>query len=149
MTRNQDERIKKWVVDQLYWDSRVDASHVRVETSNGNVMLTGTVAGPHAREAAESDAFDIPGVQGVQNKLTVSEKEEMLAEPSDAKLKEDIERFFWANPVIDASKVSVLVEGGMVTLQGFVKAPWKRLMAEKVAEIPGVQGIENMIAVQV
>ena len=38
-----DETIDKQVVDQLYWDSRVNASEVAVTVQNGKVTLHGTV----------------------------------------------------------------------------------------------------------
>lgn len=38
-----DEEIKRDLVDELYWDYRVDASNVKAEVSDGKVRLTGTV----------------------------------------------------------------------------------------------------------
>ena len=37
-----DEDIKKDVVDELDWDSRIDASDIFVEVENGEVLLSGT-----------------------------------------------------------------------------------------------------------
>jgi len=44
-----DEVIKKDVVDELYWDNRIDASKVTATVNDGAVTLAG--AGPrHSRE---------------------------------------------------------------------------------------------------
>jgi hyperosmotically inducible protein len=51
-----EEQIKRDVVDQLYWDNRVDASDVTVEVSNGTVTLRGTVPTYFASTAALNDA---------------------------------------------------------------------------------------------
>jgi len=52
-----DEKIKKQVVDQLYWDARVDASDVKVEVSDRNVILTGTVPSYGVRQAVETSVL--------------------------------------------------------------------------------------------
>ena len=65
-----DEKIKKDITDELYWDYRVDASNVKVEVSDGEVTLTGTVRDHTARTAANADAWGIAGVRQVTNLLT-------------------------------------------------------------------------------
>jgi len=39
-----DVKLKKDVVDSLYWDSRVDASRIKVDVADGKVTLTGTLS---------------------------------------------------------------------------------------------------------
>src|SRR5512140_174657 len=68
----EQERIKRDVVEQLYWDQRVDSSEITVETSATHVRLTGTVPSYHARMAAEYDAWQVAGVSRVTNELTVA-----------------------------------------------------------------------------
>ena len=54
------EEIKKDVVDQLYWDNRIDASSVTVEVDGGRVKLKGTAPTYTAKEAARMDAWSGP-----------------------------------------------------------------------------------------
>ena len=58
--KSKDEQIKKAVVDMLYWDSRVDASDIHVEVTDGEVTLRGTVPSYATKEAALFDAWKIP-----------------------------------------------------------------------------------------
>ncbi|MFO7783893.1 MAG: BON domain-containing protein [Thermodesulfobacteriota bacterium] len=64
-----DERIKKDVVDELYWDDRVNASEVYVEVSNGTVTLRGEVPTYFSKTAAHDDALEILGVVSVRNQF--------------------------------------------------------------------------------
>jgi len=57
-----DERIKKDVVDQLYWD---------VKVAGGVVELSGQVANVSAKNAAFNTALYTLGVQSVRDNLTV------------------------------------------------------------------------------
>jgi osmotically-inducible protein OsmY len=66
-----DETIKKDVVGQLYWDSRVDASEINVTVDEGTVTLSGSVPTFLAREAATSDARLVHGVTWVDNQLRI------------------------------------------------------------------------------
>lgn len=50
-----DEKIKKNVTDQLYWDHRVDASDVQIEVDEGVVTLSGNVPSFTAKDAAYDD----------------------------------------------------------------------------------------------
>lgn len=56
-----EEQIKRDVVDQLFWDIRVDASDVTVEVSNGTVTLRGTVPTYLAAKAAIDDSWCVLG----------------------------------------------------------------------------------------
>jgi osmotically-inducible protein OsmY len=56
--------LSKDVVDQLYWDSRVDSSEVKVEVSDGAVTLGGTLTSLSACFAAVEDAEDVAGFDG-------------------------------------------------------------------------------------
>ncbi len=86
-----DEQIKKDVVDELYWDDRVDATKVNVEVCNdivrslearssvyaddvnvrvrnGHVTLTGTVPSWAARVSAHDAAAYSAGSVDVENR---------------------------------------------------------------------------------
>ncbi|MYL98500.1 BON domain-containing protein [Novosphingobium sp. FGD1] len=67
-----DERIREDVNDVLTHDSRLDASHVRVQVKDGEVTLEGTVDNRLAKRRAEDLADDVSGVRHVQNNLRLS-----------------------------------------------------------------------------
>ena len=54
----------------------------------------------------------------------------------------------WAEPVLDGSRIDVMVDRGVVTLRGAVDTPSERLTAERVArQVRGVETVINQLAV--
>lgn len=66
-----DERIGEDVNDRLTDDSRLDASEIEVEVSDGEVTLTGTVTNREDKRYAEDVAEGVSGVKHIQNNLRV------------------------------------------------------------------------------
>jgi len=77
-----DEKIKKDVVDQLYWDSRVDASDIDIEVDDGKVILKGEFPDYGSKASASSDAWTIEGVTAVENDIAVDYPSSMTV-PTD------------------------------------------------------------------
>lgn len=142
-----DEQIKKNIVDELYWDNRVDASKVTVEVDEGRVVLRGEVPTYLASTAAHDDALKMLGVVSVDNQLIVSYPVSATV-PSDVETLTEIEKKLSRNPGIDILDLEVEVVSGEVTLRGTVDAYWKKLHAEDLAvSEPGVLIINNHLAI--
>jgi osmotically-inducible protein OsmY len=142
-----EETIKKDVVDQLYWDYRVDASDIKVKVDDQTVTLTGTVPTYYARTAAFDDAHLVRGVSKVKNKLNVKYPS-TLKVPSDKEIKSNVKNLLLWNESIDSTDIDVSVNNGVVTLEGSADAYWKKLTAETVAgRSLGVTKIKNELAV--
>lgn len=142
-----DEGITRDVVDQLYWDGRVDASKVTVEVTDGNVLLRGSVPSYAASRAAEEDAWVVDGVYNVDNQLKV---EPVAATPraSDEDIRMGIVRACRRDANLDEKRIKVVVDGGMVTLEGSVDAFWKKGLAEDIAwHEPDVVTVINQLAI--
>ncbi|MFO7796270.1 MAG: BON domain-containing protein [Promethearchaeati archaeon] len=137
-----EEKIKKDIVDQLYWDSRVDASEVEVEVDRSKVKLKGKVPNYSAKGAASADAWAINGVQEVDNFIDV-EYPPSVSVPTDEEIKADIETSYELNLSLDAKDIDVSVTAGIVTLEGSVDAYWKKSRAESIAS--GVSGVLDII----
>ncbi|MDB5047751.1 MAG: transport-associated protein [Fibrobacteres bacterium] len=142
-----DEKANRDVVDQLYWDTRVDANDVKVEVRNGNAILTGTVPSLMARRAAEQDAWNVDGVMSVENHLKVHLPEE-TRRFSDAEIGSNIADAFETDANLDSSRLSVTVADGFVTLEGSVDHYWKKGLAEDIASrMAGVSYVKNLLTV--
>jgi osmotically-inducible protein OsmY len=140
-----DESIKKDIMDQLYWDSRVDATDVTVEVSKGVVTIKGTVPTYRAREAAYDNCFTIRGVVGVNEDLKVKYPDKI---PSDEEMKDDAEKNLMYSPDIDSRKIEVNVNEGIAELKGSVDTLWKKYIAESEAGATiGVAGVINHLTV--
>jgi osmotically-inducible protein OsmY len=144
---SNDERVKKDVVDQLYWDSKVDSSNVKVEVSNGVVTLSGTLPSLSICMAAVEDADDVVGVRSVINSLKVKTPE-MLLVATDEEIKTIVESMLRWSHVIVSYDVDVTVLMGEVTLEGSVSEYWEKIKAEKIAlEAAGTTKVINKLSV--
>ncbi|MFP4348435.1 MAG: BON domain-containing protein [Thermodesulfobacteriota bacterium] len=142
-----DEQIKKDIVDELSWDTRIDASKVSVTVDDGIVKLSGEVPSYRDIVAARDIAWSIPGV--------IDLKDDLLATyPSPPEIPTDLEIERRANETLiwdtalDETKVKASVTDGMVTLKGTVDTHWKKTYAEdRIYGIRGVIAIDNQLAV--
>ncbi len=142
-----DEEIKKQVVDELYWDARVDASKVLANVENGRVTLTGTVPSYSARVRAGEDAYRILDVAWVDNRIIVQHPPTALA-LDDADIRRSVENLLSADPDMDLADIRVSVRDGIVTLKGSVDEYWKKWEAERIAHrARGVHDIINELTV--
>jgi osmotically-inducible protein OsmY len=145
--KSSDELIKKKIVDSLYWDSRVDASEVKVVVDDRNVILRGSVPSYSASEAALFDSWRVHGVTKVDNQLLVKYPEGAKL-PSDKEIASAIERSLSWNDSTKNSDVQISVNKGIVTLEGHVDAYWKKTRVQNLASnVIGVLRIDNKIVV--
>lgn len=146
MIRN-DEQIKIDVVDELYWDTRIDASKVTVTVDGGVVTLSGEVPTYADRSWARAAARGIADVVDVIDDMVVSYVSPP-ALPSDSEISTRAINMLTWDHAIDESDITVSVIGGVVTLEGTVDAHWKRSFVEtKIEGIRGILSIENKLAV--
>ncbi len=146
-TERENEEIKRDVVDQLYWDDRVDASHIKVEVIDRAARLSGHVPSYTARRAAETDTWLIAGVTSVDNRLEVVNPADTPG-PTDADLLAELSTALSWEPSLRDADIDVFVRNGRVTLIGSVDAYWKKLRAEELAAtLVGVMDITNELAV--
>lgn len=144
MTRTR-EQIKKDVIDQLYWDDRVNAADVTVEIEDNRALLRGSVPTLSARDFAAADALMVPGVSVVDNQLKVRYPTSVTA-PSDTQIQSNVQNLLQWDSAIDAEHIRARVEQGIVTLEGSVDALWKKVHAEEiVANLTGVTAIDNQL----
>jgi hyperosmotically inducible protein len=142
-----DEDIKADIVEQLRWDSRVDASDITVEVSNGEVTLGGSVSAYSAHKAAIDDAWAVRGVTDVRVQIAIHYPAAGHI-PADEEIRNNVKSTLSWNPDIDASVVEVAVDHGVVTLTGSVDAFWKKIRAEEAtSHLRGITGFQNLLTV--
>lgn len=125
----------------------MDASNVRVEVNDGEVILQGEVPTYLAFTSAHSSALQVQGVTVVDNRLTVNYPSDVYI-PTDEEIKDSLENKLTRNPDIDIQDLEIKVVGGIVDLRGTVDAFWKKNYAEElVAPEPGVIAINNHLAI--
>jgi osmotically-inducible protein OsmY len=137
-----DADIAAAAVRALEWDAAVDIDNLDVTVSKGWVTLKGSVEWQFQKEDAERVVRRLTGVKGVSNLLTVKPR----VTPSE--IKQKIEQALVRSAEIDASRITVDVDGTKVTLRGTVRSYTEKQEAERAAwAAPGVTSVDNRIII--
>jgi osmotically-inducible protein OsmY len=140
------DRIKEHIIKHLKWDNALKGSQIQVDYVQKTAVLSGTVPNLIAHTMAQRDALNIPGVNRVENRLTVEFSHDH-PDKDDILVKSDAEKVL-ACTVDTGKQVSVSVTDGIVTLEGTIDSYWRKGRVEDlVASIDGVLEINNNIAV--
>jgi osmotically-inducible protein OsmY len=140
---NTDKLTRNAVLEQLEWDSRVDASAIGVTAKDGAVTLTGFIGTYAGKLAAERAAKRVRGVRAVANDLDVRP----MHARTDADIAADAVRALDLRESVP-DNVQVVVHHAHVTLTGKVGFLYQSREAEKaVCHIKGVRGLFNHIEV--
>lgn len=141
-----DTDITADVVAELAWDPTVTAGDINVDTSKGQVTLSGTTDTYFSKDAAEDAAYRVAGVRGVNNDILVDAA--AYGERSDADIQADVISAVTLDMLVPLDQISVDVNDGFVTLSGNLEYFYQREAAEDDAgQIAGVLGIVDEITV--
>jgi osmotically-inducible protein OsmY len=140
------EEIRQDVVDELAWDTSLDAPGIGVAVHDGAVTLTGHVRSYAEKRAAEKAAKRVHGVVAVANDLEVRLPGTLQRDDTDiATAVASVLKWSVAVPTV----VSASVERGWVTLSGEVDWAFQRRAAyTAVRDLAGIRGISNQIQVK-
>jgi osmotically-inducible protein OsmY len=138
--QRSDTDLAKSAVQALEWDLEVPDNTIQVAVEHGHVKLTGQVKSWFQRRAAEKAINRLKGVKGLLNKVTI--KPNVTKED----IKKQICREFHRHSQIDADKITVEVDNGIVTLTGKVETFAEKREAEHAAwSIAGVTQVDNQL----
>lgn len=142
--KRSDEEIRRDVLDALANDARVDESGINVDVVEGTVYLTGVALSAPEKRVAKEVASRIKGVLSVEDEIQVSP----LARRPDDEIERDVVRALTRDVWVDASRLQVRVDDGVVYLSGTVEDSTSRSAAEDDAwSVRGVTEVVNDIAV--
>lgn len=137
-----DTEIAQAAIAALEWTDFVPAKHIQATVSGGHVTLEGEVKWNFQKRGAENAVRDVAGVTDITNLIRVK------SEPSEGKVKEQIEAALERNARVDANNITVHLEDGTVTLFGKVSSWAEKDEAEQAAWFaPGVERVENLLEV--
>ena len=142
-----DLELKRHVEDALTWEPSFDAADIGVSVDNGVVTLRGDIANYAAKSAAERVTLGVYGVKAVANDLNVRLIGEYQRTDSDI-AQAAVNALQW-NTVVPASRVTVAVSNGWITLKGNLDWQYQKdAAARAVRDLTGVLGVNNNIVVQ-
>ncbi len=142
-----DARVRREVLDELAWDTRVSESNVGVEVRGGVVTLTGTVASWAEYLAAQEAAHRARGALDVANELEVELPG--AHELADTFIARAVRQALECGVFACHEKIRSTVSKGVVTLDGQVARRSQRDEAARcVGSLVGMREIVNRIRVE-
>lgn len=135
------------ILQHLNGDPKLVGSDIYVSVVDGNVILSGIVPSPEARQIAEDHIYRVPQVMFVENFLKVKQlKEHKLGE--DYLLLKEIYNCIHQYSYFSEDIIDIDVLEGCVCLTGKVDFYWKKLLVERIIQSKqGVQKIENNLVI--
>lgn len=141
-----DSRIEFSARESYVFRNLLLGDDIKVESKDGVVTLTGTIAEYFHRSLAQETVTDIPGVKSVDNRLEV--KGASPTANSDAWLRDKVKAALLFHRSVSARTTEVDVKDGIVTLRGDAASQaQKELTAEYTRDIDGIKDIKNEMVV--
>jgi len=141
-----DAEIKRAVLQELTWDTRVKETEVGVEVDRGVATLVGSVDSYAKKLAAQEAAHHVAGVYDVVNDLQV--KALGPGACSDTELAHRVRRTLEWDVLVPDHQITSTVEDGWVTLEGQVEVWNQREEAERAIRfLARVRGVTNRITI--
>ncbi|MGT2434405.1 BON domain-containing protein [Cupriavidus basilensis] len=135
-----DEEIAQAISSALHWNASVPPNVVQITVENGAVTLRGEVDQDFQRRAALDTVRRVHGVKSVANALTLRP----ASGPAD--LSDRIAKALQRLAVVDASRLSVSVADGTVTLYGPLRNLNECRAAREAAwDAPGVRAVVDQM----
>ncbi|WP_367253434.1 BON domain-containing protein [Pseudomonas sp. stari2] len=137
-----DDTIANRAVNIISWRSDTPAGDIKVVVQKGWVTLEGQVDWQYQKEVAESAVRKLSGVVGVDNRITLRPRVEVVD------IQRSIEEALKRNAEVDAKAIRIKVDGSVVKLEGRVHFWREREIAERAAwSVPGVSKVEDQLLI--
>jgi hyperosmotically inducible protein len=141
-----DDRIQSSAEKSYVFKTYLKGDAIKVESKDGVVTLTGTVAEEPHRALAQETVASLPGVKSVDNRLEV--KGAPATESADALVSARVKTALMIHRNLSAIKPDVEVKDGIVTLRGEATSPAQiDLTTEYIKDVEGVREVKNEMTV--
>ncbi|MEY4543996.1 MAG: hypothetical protein RL685_191 [Pseudomonadota bacterium] len=140
-----DWEIQRDVLRELEWEAELREAEVGVQVDRRIVTLSGAVATPEKRQAAQEAAHRVSGVLDVANDIEVT----LLGSGrTDADIARAVRDALQWNVCVPDARIRSTVSSGRVVLEGDVDDTRQRDDAAKaIANLAGISSIVNLIEV--
>ena len=120
-------------------------THVNPTSFNGLVLLTGEAPGESLRTRIVEIVRNIPRVRGVQNEIGLMAPSTLLARAGDAVMTGKVKVALFRDKALNAAKVKVVTERGVVYLMGLLRQDEADWAVELVRRVSGVQRVVKVM----
>ena len=137
-----DSRIESSAAKSYTFKTYLKDDSIKIDSKEGVVTLTGTVADASHKSMAENTVASLPGVKSVDNELLING--EQPAEHSDAWITAKVKTTLLFHRNVSATGTTVYTLDGVVTLQGEASSmAQKELTTEYAKDIDNVKEVKN------
>jgi len=141
-----DDRIESTARQSYVFKTYLKGDDIKVQSSDGVVTLTGTVAEEMNRALAQGTVASLPGVKSVDNKLEI--KGVRAAANSDAWLSAKVKATLLFHRNVSAYQTKVSAKKGIVTLRGNASSQaQKDLTTEYANDVEDVKSVINKMTI--
>ncbi len=117
------------------------ASHIKVNSYDGIVLLTGQVESESLRDLAQRSVSDVKKIRRVHNELTIGGPTSLVARVNDNWLETKVRSHLIANHDAPSARIKVVVEDGVVYLIGIVTRAQADATVDVARSVFGVQKV--------
>jgi len=137
-----DSRIESSAKQSYVFKTYLNNDAIKIQSKDGVVTLTGTVAEESHKSLARETVSSLPGVESVDDQLVL--KSDLPAENSDGWVGMKVKTALLFHRNVNAFKTEVGVKDGVVTLKGEASSQaQKDLAGEYAKDVDGVKDVKN------
>jgi hyperosmotically inducible periplasmic protein len=141
-----DDRIESSAAKSYTFKTYLKDDSIKIESKDGVVTLTGTVADASHKSMAENTVASLPDVKSVDDQLKITG--EQPAEHSDAWITTKVKTALLFHRNVSATGTTVYTKNGVVTLQGEAGSmAQKELTTEYAKDIDNVKSVNNEMTI--
>lgn len=141
-----DNRIESAARQSYVFKTFLKGDDIKIESNDGAVTLTGTVADNFNKSLAKETLASLPGVKSVDNRLEI--KGTPPPTNSDALLRDKVKYALLFHRSVNVGTTDVNVKDGIVTLRGeAANQAQKNLTAEYARDVEGVKDVNNEMTI--
>ena len=146
LASEMDDKIEAAASNSYVFKTFLKDDSVKVQSKDGAVTLTGTVALPFHKSMAEDTVEALPSVKSVDNQLELSK--ESQEQHADMMLARKVKTLLRLHQDVNGDATDVSVHDEEVTLQGVASSKAeKQLTGEYAEDVAGVKKVHNKMTI--